>query len=1068
MSAGRPSTTRLSLSELHPLSDELSSLQAAVSRFQNEAHSSSIKLQRHALDTSTLSDRIAQLESEKAVLTSELAILRDNPAPSPSSPSADTVAELTLSLRRLNAKLSLTEAALEEHTRALAETTALATRNTHAANEAYALAARARGREEEGRQREAALERAVAQAKEETRLSDRVVEEYAALVRTLDGRSPPPSATGWAADTGDNPTGTEDGGNVTLVERAGGVKPKDLLAESKAQLSAQAAGFSEQCATLEARVAAVEGERDVAHAQLAAARMLTVELGNELARAKFSAEQARVDDRSAAGMVERYMTFTQQTTTALHASLASLRARHTATLHTLQSSLSTTTNQLTTARAMEARLRAALDESGGALVRETVGRRREVGMRVRMVGREERAVEGLRAALGQAELLSAADGDEGETSKGTALARLIADVRRVLEMLDGDTGSAYSAAGAAVSAGMDGRMLLLENAVEMLSGELEEEMRRRVEAERVIRDMESHEPLGNGHVRMPGEEKDDTVAKADVSDSEPFGPAIGKSSSSTNSRTSFIDVEPVAAQSDWRPPPVSETLHPSSHLSPDGQLSGEDLEGTESGVPRAEDDAHIPQGADVSVQDDLRAADGEPEAEAEGDGEPTHLANDADNASPSVNAVHASVAASLGGVGLSAGAGPASVSASRDTDMASHLSSDVGLPPVEPSVTLLSRTEPEPEPEPAPAASIAFPSADTTLAPDVVPSQPDAPSAVPHADTTSIRHVDADADADTPAPHPLLAELVAAGKRYDKLQRAFRDCHLALQDLRAALAAPAPASLDAGEAVLRSAVERLHDYTEDARVELEICVADGRVLTHGWETLVLLPGPQAGGTTSALLKGSASKDDAAHGDADVRSQIAAFVEREARSQAAFQRKLADVEHDIAAVKHAVYMPPSPSPPPPPTSPAAPSSPERDAGGWAAWLRGGGSGSGSGARTPPSPGYGEAPTFGSVMTSPRLRHSASAARLVQRREANPFESLGLRVPMPAYIPQQPQPQPQSQPPAARQRTISGVYMLGLGVGRGQGGRRPSGLAVSPEIRGTAAAAAVETEADGDVE
>ncbi|KAJ7303672.1 hypothetical protein DFH08DRAFT_903875, partial [Mycena albidolilacea] len=81
-----------------------------------------------------------------------------------------------------------------------------------------------------------------------------------------------------------------------------------------------------------------------------------------------------------------------------------------------------------------------------------------------------------------------------------------------------------------------------------------------------------------------------------------------------------------------------------------------------------------------------------------------------------------------------------------------------------------------------------------------------------------------------------------------------------------------------------------------------------------------------------------------------------------------------------------------------------------------------------------------------MTSPRLRHSSSAARLAVKHAAqgDPFESLGLRVPMPTYVPQQRQAQAA---PAARQRTISGVYMLGLGVGHSAAqGRRPSGLAV----------------------
>ncbi|KAJ7138288.1 hypothetical protein C8R44DRAFT_767188, partial [Mycena epipterygia] len=76
-----------------------------------------------------------------------------------------------------------------------------------------------------------------------------------------------------------------------------------------------------------------------------------------------------------------------------------------------------------------------------------------------------------------------------------------------------------------------------------------------------------------------------------------------------------------------------------------------------------------------------------------------------------------------------------------------------------------------------------------------------------------------------------------------------------------------------------------------------------------------------------------------------------------------------------------------------------------------------------------------------MTSPRLRHSSSAARLGVGR--SPLEGLGLRVAMPAYVaPHQVQEGAGAVMP--RQRTVSGVYMLGLGVGS----RRPSGLGMPP--------------------
>ncbi|KAJ7798843.1 hypothetical protein B0H14DRAFT_3492166 [Mycena olivaceomarginata] len=166
--------------------------------------------------------------------------------------------------------------------------------------------------------------------------------------------------------------------------------------------------------------------------------------------------------------------------------------------------------------------------------------------------------------------------------------------------------------------------------------------------------------------------------------------------------------------------------------------------------------------------------------------------------------------------------------------------------------------------------------------------------------------------------HPLLANLAAASKRYDALQRAFCDCQLALQELGAVLSdtADSPAQSFQKRLVV-STVEWLHDYTEDARVELEIRVADEQVLSRGWETIVLLPGRGGG-------EGEGEGGEEAEAEVDVRRQIAVYFARDTDAQAGFQRKLDDVEHNIAVVKRAVYAPPSLEPTPPIS--AAPVSP----------------------------------------------------------------------------------------------------------------------------------------------
>ncbi|KAF7341199.1 hypothetical protein MVEN_01855100 [Mycena venus] len=1186
MSGEHVSAAGLSLSESHPLSEELSSLRALVTRFQNEAHASSIKLQRHALDTSAYTERIAQLEAENALLTTELGVLRDNPVPSSSSSSSsstsgpDTVAELTLSLRRLNAKLSLTEAALAEHTRALGETTALAAQQTHAAGEAYALAARARGREEEGRQREDALKRWWG--------------EYAALVRSLERRSPPASATRFSFSGPLHGRSASGGGSVgggstpTLVDPSPSPgTPEDALALAKSQLGSLIENFAEQNAVLSAQAFAMESERDVVQAQLAAARALVGELGTELAKAKFEVEKARVDDRSAAGMVERYMKFTQQTTTSLHASLGARCAPG-------------------TPRRWRRCMRR-WKRWGGSSARGR-GRYRPSAppLTTRHSPSEERVRRALGGAVGRvppppAPTPAEDGGNGGDTEKGDerageALARLVADVRAVLGMLDAPTGSGSDESGGNGGGeqdqdqGTEGRMRVLEDAVGMLVAELEAEVGRRVGAEREMREAREREGERDEADLLPSSIRANANADADGGESE------------TLAVTHVVDGNGVAGGVKEKAERIEEDKPeqgkgeevaertPTAVAEGDGDGGGGDSEvlllvvegkgeaaeaeaaqahalDDEDGEAHNELERELEDGAEVREEREERVGSAVEAEEvlktgnADADAEPMlemlpAIAPEVDDASAPAPAIPADDATSSPSQAesenssTSNGANTTLAEGSTHTDEEAatapalepaiqaddpalsplHVESenttaneadtpspkgsthtDEGAPRSDVPVDIVSSdaaSPPSSAPAPvpvvapsdageddlneaprasplstAPAPSIAFPSA----AKDVPPSpatQDNAPAQLgsEYVEQAPTEPQAADAAADAPTPtHPLLADLAETSKRYDALQRAFRDCHIVLQELRATLAPGSTSSPSHGETqaqtqgpqtdVLRTVVERLHDYTEDARVELEIRVADGRVLARGWETIVLLPGTPNGRAGEHTRDGSAEGEGG--GDADVRRQIAAYVARDADAQAGFRRKLEDVEHDIAVVKRAVYAPPSA--PAFPTSESVPTlmspspvSPSPKTEGWAAWLAGTG---GSERRTPPSPspGFapGEAPTFGSVMTSPRLRHSASAARLAKAHahvQGNPFESLGLRVPMPAYVPQQQQ-QQQQQQAAPRQRTISGVYMLGLGVGHAAHGRRPSGLAMPPNGRGTGVG---RGEDEGDVE
>ncbi|KAJ7715158.1 hypothetical protein DFH07DRAFT_974259 [Mycena maculata] len=111
----------------------------------------------------------------------------------------------------------------------------------------------------------------------------------------------------------------------------------DALAQNMAQVTALADIFEDENTALEVHVAGLQWEFDVSNPK-----------------------------------------FTHRTTTSLHASLAALCTRHAATIATLEANVASLTQQLCPVRRGEDRLWVALDELGSVLVRQTVGRRREV------------------------------------------------------------------------------------------------------------------------------------------------------------------------------------------------------------------------------------------------------------------------------------------------------------------------------------------------------------------------------------------------------------------------------------------------------------------------------------------------------------------------------------------------------------------------------------------------------------------------------------------------------------------------------------------------------------------
>jgi hypothetical protein len=257
----------------------------------------------------------------------------------------------------------------------------------------------------------------------------------------------------------------------------------------------------------------------------------------------------------------------------------------------------------------------------------------------------------------------------------------------------------------------------------------------------------------------------------------------------------------------------------------------------------------------------------------------------------------------------------------------------------------------------------------------------------------------------------LLTELGNTRTRYDELQRAFRDCHLALRELGQTLQAVPPSS-SLPTSALQTILSRLDDFNEDARVELEIRIADEERVARGYATLLAVPW--------AITSAAEAQD--------VEGAVRAFIEGRdatvARAQSLFTRKRDDLEHDIAALKRAVHelpqaqVPSSPSPSSRPTTPATANSPS-------SWTSLAGLFVSGTSSRPASP----SPTFGAVVTSTRTRRAVSY-------DTDTLATLQhqLRIPMPElhHHHHQVAISPSTMRPGSRARTRSGMYMLGLGM------------------------------------
>ncbi|KAG2106778.1 uncharacterized protein F5147DRAFT_224246 [Suillus discolor] len=943
------------LDDEHPLVLELSSLRQTAARFQHEAHQAALKLQRHTLATAQTNDRLHFLESQHSLLLSELATLRAYPLPNSQS-DTHVVQELTLALRRSSEKLDLTEHALAEKIAELVNTRTEAQKARYNAEGAYKLAASVRAREEEGKVRERSLETRLQAAEEERRLIELVVHEYADLVRSLDGRK---SSLGNGGAVLQNASASAS--SLTLVEG---------LHEGKSNLHRLTTEYAFETEKREMSITQLRNEITNLENILNAERKTAAHDRAHLAKARSELEALKLDDTTAAKMVSRYMKFSQSQTNALQSTLTTLQTRHASSQHTLQSTINDAEARMHAHMAENARLRDALEELGEEVTREAYGRRREVALRLALLAREEALSEALRRWVRRAQegMNRCADAD---SQMYATFERAVKDAESLLVTLDAEvTGSLVT--------GVFGRLVLAKDAMMRMTEEVGVEVERRVAAERKI-------SLGMGSLDEIAHEQTISVEGTliDITEQAPYAQDIS------------TDIPPTQDLSFASPP--TPTLLPN--------LPAEDSRGTSSPVM-----GDITSGTSQLLLD-LPTESSQSSAvsilnltQTPATKEVYTLPQSAELPAPLVPANELTME-------------PVDMDRILDTqEVKLHVQTpdteDTKDTPPPLPLTNLAKQEESPTNqflERKEDSGVLFTSAATSPEAQAV-----APANEPNNLTTNI----------IPSSQPpsipdeissLLSSLSEVNHRYDTLQHAFRDCSLSLKDLKRLLppipiASPptlTPTPSHSPQSFLRTALERISDYTEDARVELEIRITDEALAIRGFETLLTVPG-----ALSLSLDSNLDLEE-------MRAFVDGRDEGVRRARDRLEEKLADVQHDVAVVKRAVHdfqvlLDEE-------------SEPEEDKS-WSAWTS-------SLLPRSSTPTPSQTPTFGSMMTSPRLRRSSSVKQLFSLAE------LELRIPMPlpALIPQA---QPAygalglgvgsgAAPGLGRQRTMSMMYSLGIG-------------------------------------
>lgn len=660
--------------------------------------------------------------------------------------------------------------------------------------------------------------------------------------------------------------------------------------------------------------------------------------------------------------------------------MENLRQRQAATLATSQERLRRAEERLVVERGQSERLRHALDELTEDISRETYGRRREVSLRLALLSREERLSEGIRRwTLKARESMRRSNSICDACSQ--VLGKVIEGAEGILRRLE-DVDPTVT--------GSEARMAASQSTITSLVVELQRETDRRLFLERqfAIADIEGQE--------LAKSPPSKSAVPATMRSGSPSSPTSTPSSSTLPSFTSIRS-----------PSESSSALGPNEEVKP-----------SESDVKFPTVIVSEPSVTDVPVEaidtEDSHESAVPSRAIIDDSGQRSSQEDSHKNCPPHTFETPIEGCANKGtGIGMPSSSeiestpefGPSSFATDPKHDYLSVTDLPPAAEPVhEPDHSVLSGfsdiyVDEHPQEcgvSESDAHGVPFP-ADESKSTQIVVDE-EAVSEGLHV-VGAAPHLDS-------ALQNLLDQLRTIDNRYDGLQRSFRDCHISMEQVKEDLNALDDSAIAHNMGI---AVQRLDDYCEDARVELEIRVADEERIAKGYETLLSVPGA----LSEEINGGEANR------------QIEAFLDGTdpavRRSLELLKHKLEDLQHDIAKVKHVMHgikASPEAAEPEPSEETTKPSS----SSGWGSWTT-----SILSHSRPSSP----APTFGSVVTSHRLRHSSS---FQQRGVHDPFENMGLRIAMPSRQVSPPMLSSEVHSrPSPRPRVSSAMFTVGIGGG-----------------------------------